>query len=254
MTTEKKISTSIEKALALLNLFTETESVMNLEQIAAKTGLPKTTAFRILVQLETFGYIRKKEHQGKLMYSLGLLFLEKAQLVKADLDIRTMAREEMLRLRNELNLSVQLAVRDKDHAVYIEQFESYRPIRIYPSIGKRAPLYAAACPRLLLAYVDEEERQSLFDRFHYEPYTAGTIIDKTQIGKILQDIRKRGYSVSRGELFEGTLAIAVPIIEPYSGEVLASLSVIGMEQDFEEEIEQYVSKLKEAAATIMKAE
>lgn len=252
MTIEKKVSTSIEKALMLLEVFTETERSLNLEQIASKTGLPKTTAFRMLSQLEAFGYIRKKEVQGKLVYSLGLVFLEKVQLVKAELDIRTMAREEMLRLRNELNLSVQLAVRDKDYAVYIEQCESYRPIRIYPAIGKRAPLYVAACPRLLLAYIDEAERKSLFERFHYESFTSGTIIDRLQIEQILQEIRLKGFSVSRGELYEGTLAVAVPIIEPHSGEVLASLSVIGMEQDFEEEIEEYVKKLKAAAFTIMK--
>lgn len=221
-----------------------------MEKLAALSGIPKTTLFRTLVQLEEFGYVQREERQGKSMYSLGFIFLDKSQLVKRNINIREMARDEMIRLRNELNLTVQLAIRHNEEAIYVEQFESWRPIRVFPAIGKRAPLYAAACPRLLLAYLPEAERKWLLSRYQYRSFTEKTVVDPKHVEILMREIIENGFSISEGELFEGTTAVAVPLFDSSSGEVLAALSVIGMTQDFQKDPGNYVTILKEAAARI----
>lgn len=243
-------STSIQKALDIINCFTTKHPSLFLEDIVMKVNIPKTTVFRTLVQLEEYGYIKKVILEGKSSYSLGFAFLEKGQLVKSNLGIRELAKSEMLRIREETNLTVQLAIRDHAEAVYIEQFESWRPIRIYPNIGRRAPLYAAACPRVLLAYMDNEEQAILLKGFEFKKFTNTTPIDHETIHNILNEIRRDGFSISKGELFEGTTALAVPIFNPITDEVIASLSIVGMEQDFEQDYENYIDLLQSAAESI----
>lgn len=245
-----KIQSSIQKALEVMDCFTTKSPLLSLEDIMQKIQLPKTTVFRTLTQLENYGYVKKEIINGKSQYSLGYAFLEKGQLVKSTIDIRKLSREQMIYIRNETNLTVQLAVREKEDAVYIEQFESWRPIRLYPTIGKKAPLYVAACPRVLLAYLEEEEREYLLKKFAYKSITKTTPTNPLHIQELLKEIRKNGYSVSKGELFEGTIAIAVPIFNNLTNDVIASLSVIGIESDFEKNISQYIDLLKESSFQI----
>jgi DNA-binding IclR family transcriptional regulator len=222
---------SVEKALQILECFTRKDPSLTLDEIARRTGFSRTTTFRMICSLEKFGYIKRKPTAGELQFSLGWAFLEKGQLVNEQIDIKEIAKDDMLQLRNETGLSVQLAVRDGEEAVYIEQFESLKPIRLYPEIGRRAPLYSAACPRILLAFLPDREREDLLQKFSYHSYTSKTITSPELIRAELVKIRKDGYAVSKGELHEGTIAVAAPIFH-YPQNVVASLSIIGLESDF----------------------
>src|SRR5690625_3666711 len=105
-------NTSIEKAFILLDCFTEKNYSLTLEDIAKMTEFPRSTVFRMLTSLESFGYIKKNIISKKTWYSLGYTFLEKGFMVHRNIDIRKYARDTMVDLRNELNMNVQLAIQD----------------------------------------------------------------------------------------------------------------------------------------------
>jgi IclR family KDG regulon transcriptional repressor len=223
-------SGSVEKALTILDVFNQRNPFLSLQQLSKNTGYPKTTLFRMLCSLEKFGYIRRKQEKGEVVFGLGWCFLEKANLVSEQMDIKELAKNEMISIRNETDLSVQLAIREGKEAVYIEQIPSFRPIRIYPEIGRRVPLYSAACPRVLLAYLPKNEQEILTRELDFERLTPNSIHNKPELNNSLSFIKQNGFSVSNGELLEGTTAIAVPLFDSHN-EVIASLSVIGMEND-----------------------
>lgn len=243
-------SSSVDKALLLLECFKEKKWVLTLDDLVKQTGYPRSTVFRMLTSLEDYGYIRKFKLSNKTWYSLGFTFLEKGQMVHRNIDIRSYARESMLALRNELNLNVQLSIQDGINALYIEQIQSWRPIRLYPAIGRRAPLYAAACPRVILAYMESDEQKSILTESKFKFFTTNTTTDQTEIMETLKEIRRHGYSHSYGELIEGTYAMAVPVYYPSSQKVIAALSIVGLESDFTEDQNWYVSKLKETSSEI----
>ncbi|EFV74008.1 IclR family transcriptional regulator [Cytobacillus sp. FSL W8-0315] len=243
-------SGSVEKALSILELFSMKTPSLTLDAIAERSGFPKPTVFRMLCSLEKFGYVKRVTLEGQMRFKLGMAFIEKSQIVTSDFDIREYAKSELLELRNNTGLSVQLAVRDGDHAVYIEQFESLNPIRVYPQVGRRVPLYAAACPRILLAYLPEDEQDYILSNYEYTSFTSKTKINYDSIKKELNEIKAKGYSLSHGELYEGTTAIAVPVLGRLK-EVLGAISMIGMSQDFEpDHVEKYIALLKETANKI----
>jgi IclR family KDG regulon transcriptional repressor len=241
---------SLEKALEIIECFDRKNPWLTLDEISKRTGYSRTTTFRMICSLEKFGYLRRKLTPGGIQFALGWTFLEKANQVTEQLDIRETAKVEMMGLRDETGLSVQLAIRDGMDAVYIEQFESLKPIRLYPQIGRRAPLYSAACPRVLLAFLPQKEQEKLLESFSYNSYTPNTITTPDQIKQELHQIREKGFAISKGELYEGTFAIAVPIYD-YNNSVVAALSLIGLEQDFpEKDLEETIQLLQEKAKII----
>ncbi|WP_423800778.1 IclR family transcriptional regulator [Neobacillus sp. SAB-20_R2A] len=243
-------SGSVEKALEILECFDRKNPFLTLDEISERTGFSRSTAFRMICSLEKFGYIKRKQTSGEVQFSLGWSFIEKSHLVVEQMDLREAARDIMKDLRDETGLSVQLAIRDGLDAVYIDKIESLKPIRVYPEIGRRAPLYAAACPRVLLAFLPENEQTKLLIKFAYRPITEKTMNSIEQIQQQLQTIKEKGYEISKGELHEGTIAIAVPIFDHYYSAV-ASLSVIGLENDFSEgSIQQIIEALNRCSANI----
>lgn len=243
-------SSSVDRALTVLDCFTEKNFYLSLNEITERSGIPRSTVFRMLTSFETLGYIKTVKVSGKTLYSLGYAFLEKGMLVHRHIDIREYARDYMVELRNELNLTVQLAIRDGLDALYIEQIPSFRSIQLYPAIGRKAPLYSAACPRVLLAFMKDKERDHLLSKLEFRSFTPQTPTNLSDINERLERIRKEEYSISKGELFQGTIAIAVPIFCPHTKNVLAALSVIGLESDFENVIHSYVSILQQTAKKI----
>jgi IclR family KDG regulon transcriptional repressor len=243
-------SGSVEKALQIIECFDIKNPSLTLDELSKRSGFPKATTFRMICSLEKYGYIKRTHSEGQVQFQLGMTFLEKTQIVQSSFDIRDIAKSDMLKLRNETGLSVQLAVRDGSEAVYIQQFESLYGIRIFPQVGRRAPLYVAACPRVILAFLPEQESDSILDSYTFTAYTPNTKINVSLIKEELTQIRKKGYAVSKGELHEGTLAVAVPIYD-VNQTVIASLSIIGMENELDEnKISLYVTQLKKHAQSI----
>lgn len=247
---DKKSLSSIEKALQLLNCFSEKKFQMTAEDLARTTGIPKSSVFRMLATLEEYNYIKRTKTAHKTWYSPGFAFFEKGMMVHRQFNIRDYTRSRMVELRNEWNLNVQLAVQDGHDALYIEQVPSWRPIQLYPAIGRRAPLYAASCPRTLLAYMEESERNAILSKAKWTKFTPATPAGIEETEKAIQQIIETGYSISRGELIGGTTGIAVPIFEPVSNHILAALSIAGLDTDFEKDELYYISILKETAKEI----
>ena len=243
---------SVEKALSVLECFDLRNPSLTLDELSEKTTFSKPTVFRIISSLEKFGYIKRVSQDGQLKFQLGMAFLEKSQIVYSHFDIRELAKQEMLLLRNESGLSVQLAIRDGNEAVYIEQFESLTTFRVFPQVGRRVPLYAGACPKTLLAFIPEEEQKAILDSYTYTSFTPNTKIDSCMISTELKKIKEYGYAISKGELHKGTIAISVPIFD-INKRVIAALSVIGDDRKVDSQKQQYlIASLKESANKIQK--
>ncbi len=217
------ITNSLDKGLKLLGLFTPEQSVLSLTEVASLSGIPKPTAYRLLSTLEANGLVSRTADRR---YKLGLKLLELGNLVAEQLELRAVAIPHMQRLRDDLQLTVQLLVRDGIEAVYIEKVETTHPVRLYTRMGRRAFLHAGACPRALLAFLPQREMEEILRELPLKSYTPITPATLEQLRATIAEERQKGYTVSLGELVEGTAAVAMPIRD-FNGHVVASLSVAG---------------------------
>ncbi|MPN32660.1 HTH-type transcriptional regulator KipR [bioreactor metagenome] len=120
-------------------------------------------------------------------------------------------------------------------------------------MGRRAPLYAGACPRAIFSFLPDEEIDKILSKVELIKYTKNTVIDKDEIWKTIKETRKLGYTISYSELAEETYAIGAPIMD-YTGNVAGSLSIVGPENRLNDDtIDLYVSEVLKATRGISRA-
>ncbi|MFC0273305.1 IclR family transcriptional regulator [Metabacillus herbersteinensis] len=234
---------TVVRSMDVLNLFL-THSRLSLSEMVQFSGMPKTSVYRMVTAFEEMGFLEKDEEGN---YSLGLLFLQFGQLVSERLDIRQIALPVMQRLRDEVGEAVNLIVQDGEEAIYIEKLETKQAVGLFTKVGRRSPLYAGACSRIILAFLPNDEREDYLNRIELRPMASGTITDKTKLLPMLEESRKLGYTLSRSELADHTCAIAAPIFNN-NGQIVAGISIAGINVNFQEEkLPLLIEKVKSAA-------
>ncbi len=237
---------SVIKALSLLELFSEEVQELSLKEIAEQSGLPKPTAYRLLSSLHYCGFlIKTKESEHDSKYRLGLKLLELGSLVSDQLELTQVAKPYMEELVQKVNEAVHIVIAHDEHAIYIDKVESNRAIRLYTKVGKSVPLYIGSGPKLLLAYMNDDERATVLRG----PLTTlnNEQIDKQKLVKELNDIREKGYAISVDEQDLNTTGVSYPIYN-HQKKMVAALTVSGLSSYFEKDNLQYIKEETENTA------
>lgn len=246
---QKKYSVRVlEKSVRIFDIFTYGDESFTLSEIKKKTGLPKTTVFRILKTFENAGFFKYDPDQEK--YSLGLRFLELGGLVYSSLSVRKTAAPYMDALSNNLKATILLGVMKDDQLLYIDKREMDSIIRVTSHIGLKRPPYFGMLGMTLLAYMDSKEIDRLLRLYPPTKITPKTITDTRRIIKNLDKAKRAGYYMEQDEIVEGLLGIGVPI-KDFSGNVVAALGATQpVFQIKEGTIENTIQQLLEASRSI----
>lgn len=237
---------AVERALRILDCFDEEHPVLGPAEAARRVGLPKSTAYRLMLTLAAHGYL---ERVGEERFELGRRLLYLGLQVRAGGELREAAHPVMVALRDRFRESVHLHIREGHERVCIHSVEGTHDLRVAGSVGRRAPLYAGASARAILAFLPPAEVEAVLAA-GLSPLTPATITNPDRLRAELERVRRQGYAVSAGERIEGTASIAVPLWRP-SGEVVGSLAVSGPRFRFDPEgVPGLVPALFEAAAAI----
>ncbi|WP_209124260.1 IclR family transcriptional regulator [Alkalihalobacillus sp. BA299] len=238
---------SVERAIDLLYCFSLQQPELALQDFIDKTGLKKTTVFRILNSLKTKGLIIKNESTGT--YKLGIPLLGLSQIVSEGLDVRQEALPIMKMLSTEIKETVSLNIIQAKHRVCIEKVEGQEDIRQFIKLGYPYPILRGASGKILIAYSDQvllDELINDWNEFNEIP------IKKVQLEEELKKIRLDGYSFSKNERAVGAYSISAPIFN-VNNQLIAGLSVSGLTTRLTAEDKQiYIQKLKKASYEISK--
>jgi DNA-binding IclR family transcriptional regulator len=97
-------------------------------------------------------------------------------------------------------------------------------LQLSAPIGSRLPLYTGAAPKVLLAFMPEEQREHLICEMELSSFTPNTIKDKDILRKTLAEIRQQGYAVDEQDFEVGAYAFGAPVFD-HEGNVVAGLSI-----------------------------
>lgn len=214
---------SLDRAVAILNSFTTDRPELGVTEIARLTGLTRSTAHRILTNLEMHQLVRQVRAGGR--YALGPGLLRLAHSARGNLE--EFARPVMAWLRDETDETVGLhIVNGERFRMVVDQVESRQSIRrTYTSIGEPLPIHQGAPGKVLLAYLPDDLRQQILSE-PLEAATKSTIVDPDLLRKELESVRERGFATSFAERVDGVFTVAVPVFD-YRGSATAALSVTG---------------------------
>lgn len=208
---EKGLIGSIQKAIKIIETFSEDESLQSLQEITDKTGYAKTTVHRILQTLVYEGWMMQDEYSKRYGLGYGLLGYEQLVLVKESLI--KVCDPYMKKLRDQFNETVTLVVFERDHGRCIHKIESEHHIKLISKVGKTMPLYAGATSKAILAFQNKEYIESYLQNTKIEKFTKYTVTDHDEIMEELKKIRELGYAVSESEVDMDTFTVSVPIFK-----------------------------------------
>ena len=227
---------AVERALNILNCFNPNQLELTLTEISKEIGLARSTTLRILTTLEKNAFLAKNEETYK--YSLGSKIAHLGMLCFSNMDFRKIARPYMVRLRALYNESVSLYIAQGNYRVCVERVESTQPLRRVVNIGDRLILTRGASGRVLLAYMEKEKIREILEG---DPYTSE---------EELEELRRLGYAVSKGEREEGVTSIAAPVFDAQN-KMITALAISGPSIRFsDEELPERINTVKEYAQKI----
>ncbi len=211
------------KALELLSVFSFREPRLSLADLAARTGIPRATAFRLLSTLEQSGFLAK-DHGA---YQLGIKCFVLGNIVAGGLDLRETAHPHLVALRDATRETTQIAILDHWQVVYLERMISPYPVGLMRArAGAILPAYCTALGKTLLAYMPEAEVDVWAATQKFPALTSHTITSARRLVKELRAIRERGYGIDDEEREKSVRCLAAPI-RNHHGDVVAAISVAG---------------------------
>ena len=242
---------AVDRAGRVLFALAASPRESSLLEIASRASLSKPTAFRILATLVAEGLASQNPETAS--YRLGVLPLGLASSVLQSIPVRALARPVMTSIRDKVNETVVLSVRENDFRVNVDSVEALNTISQTQRIGIPIPLYAGATSRVLLAAMSAQEVTAYLDRTELEPFSETTIIDRARLEVEVERVRQKGFALSTAEFTAGGLAVA-RAVKNASGEAVAALCVsIPRSRASEELIERCAAALAAGVETLERA-
>ncbi|MFJ5214042.1 IclR family transcriptional regulator [Streptomyces sp. NPDC088354] len=213
------MSQTVDRALRILPLLAEGPA--NLEQVATRLDVHKSTALRLLRTLHEHGMVYRQDDQR---YRLGTRLFALAQEAMENLDVRGIAHPHLVALGELTGHTVHLAVYEEGEVVYIDKVDSRYPVRMYSRIGKPVAITVAAVAKLLLADLPEAERRAVARGLEYPRYTSRSTPDAAAHLAELARVREQGWASDLGGHEESINCVAAPI-RGADGRVAAACSL-----------------------------
>jgi DNA-binding IclR family transcriptional regulator len=212
----------VERMMKLLDVLSYYHEPVSLKQLAQETGLHPSTAHRILSAMTASGFVERHDPGS---YGLGIRLLELGNLVKARINIRDTAMQEMQKLHELLGESVNLGVRQGDEIVYVERTSSGRSsIKVVHLVGARAPLHTTAVGKLFLVADGAQKVREYAKRTGLPGFTNNSLTTLQALEKDLDRVRRHAIAFDNEEVETGLRCVAAGVRDD-TGELVAGISV-----------------------------
>jgi DNA-binding IclR family transcriptional regulator len=142
----------------------------------------------------------------------------------SQLDVRGIARPVMEKLNAATGETVHLTVlTESDVMVFLDKLDSTRAVRPHVELGAALPPYCVANGKAVLAFVPKARLERVLHG-KLRRFTKTTLTRKGELLEHLNDVRRLGYAVNRGEYRADVSGLAAPIFD-HTGLPVAALGI-----------------------------
>ena len=214
---------SLDRAVAVLEMLSESDTPLSLAEVCQRMSLHKSTAHRSLMVLERSALI---ERTTENRYRLGLKLYELGNRAVEQIDLRTRVHPFFRRLASQVGETVHLGVLQKTSVVYLDKVEPNRRVCISSKTGTSNPVYCTSMGKAMLAFQPPQAAEQIISMIRFVRYTPKTLGSKEALLKALERIRRRGYAIDDQEIEVGVRCIGAPIFDE-KHRAIAAVSVSG---------------------------
>ncbi|MEY8567122.1 IclR family transcriptional regulator [Corynebacteriaceae bacterium 7-707] len=207
----------LQRAMRILECFDVDRPRLTAAQIAAATGLSRSTTHRLVTEMTSVGMLHRHDDHT---LSVSVRSWETSVRCNPVEKLRETARPVLEDLHARVGHHICLTVPDFDtlSVLYLERHDAPYPLRIISRHASRLPLHDNSTGLAMLAHADESTVRRVLDE-QASGRDAGALLAH------LADIRRRGYGHIVGGMVAENTSFAVPCLDR-DGTVLCSVGVV----------------------------
>jgi len=200
--------TSLTRMLAVLDLFTEATPSWTAEAINQACGYSSPTGYR---------YVRELTEAGLLRSAAGATYVLGPRIIELDYQVRVgdpllqAGRDSMRQLAATTGCDVVMATIYGDRIITIHHEVGSETTGVSYGRGRRMPLFRGALSKLIVASLARARQRGLYEQHAEEGIGTSFAPSWDALLANAKTIRREGFTVSRGELDAGLVAIGVPL-------------------------------------------
>jgi IclR family transcriptional regulator, KDG regulon repressor len=221
METMRDDRAAIDKAFSLLVAFGDDASTgLGVSELARRTSLSKSTAFRVLGMLERNAMVERigtSYRLGSRLHDLG-----RAVYAPGHDRLRDVLLPYLTELFEATRHTVHLATLHGTDVLYLAKLYGHRTVTAPSRIGGRLPATCTSIGKVLLAYDPDAAAAALAAPL--SRLTPRSIVDPAVLGQELSAIRREGVATDIEESRIGVQCVAAPVLGR-NGRPMAALSV-----------------------------
>jgi IclR family transcriptional regulator, acetate operon repressor len=234
---------AIDRGAELLVRVLESPEPAALTDLARATGIPKSTASRLLSALERRGLVEQDGERGRLRPGPAILRAAERGLLERNLV--ELAGPSLGALGDDTGETINLAVPGLAGVEHLAQVDSTHFLGAGQWVGRSVDYHCTANGKVFLAFGSAPLPDGPL-----EPMTELTVTDMRRLAVELEAIRERRFAAAVDELELGLAAIAAPVCGSGGG-VIAALSISGPTTRMSpERIDEIEPRLIEEAQTL----
>jgi IclR family KDG regulon transcriptional repressor len=232
---------ALQRAVSLLTALGEQSRELTVAQLASDAGMPTSTAYRLLAELERHGLIQRGTDRT---VALGTRLVALGRTAEDGLRERLVAPAApvMERLSRQVGETAILTAPCGLEAIVLHVVETQlHSVRLTYTLFRRAPMHRGASGKILAAFLEAPERERLL-------LAAG----QPGLRAALERIRAERLAATDGEVDHGAGAVAAPIFDR-RGRIAAGISVAGPSERIARQVEAVSEAVRTAAQIVERA-
>ncbi|MDF2991559.1 MAG: kipR [Microbacterium sp.] len=213
---------ALARGIRILEAIAEARGGLTVTELSELTGIDKSSVSRLISTLVDVGLVARVESRRVVLTGrvLGL-----AKGFRQQYNLSEIARPHLTDLRDKVDETVILTIRQRSHTVSIDQFDPEHPFRMVPHVGNTAPLYATAAGRAIMFALPVAEQHRIIDELvDAEVEHPEVRLDHDQWAREIDLAQSRGYVwIRRTDDVERLAAV----VRDRNGSPLAAVSIYG---------------------------
>ncbi len=238
---------SVGRGFEILRIIAESPEPLTITEVAAKTGMVASTVLRFVETLRDLDFLAEGLVSGT--YQPGPAAIRTGYLALQTSPLLALAQPVLEALYRNLGETVNMAVLDSRHIVYLARFKQQDMRSISVHAGSRIPAHCTALGKVMLAQHDPEEVAALYEGYDFPAFTEATTASLDRLLASLEQVRAQGFALQEQELVTGHQAQAVPVFDAGGG-VAAAIGTVSARSRDQASLAAERSALTEAAAAI----
>ena len=243
-TAEERIPTNL-RTLLILEALSKSAEPLSPTEINRSIGLPKQSIHRLCQTMVEDGFLIRDVSGNRLRPANRSL--EMARGLQISQQVTTARRQVLLSVSEATKETVNFVVPEPDGMTYLDRVETDWLFRIELPVGSRVPFHCTASGKCYLASLPPKTQSKILNAIKFEERTENTHMDIASLSQELKSIARQGYAIDEEELFDGMVALAVPIVDKQN-RFFAALAFHGPTQRLSRDVlMQHLPTLQDAA-------